>query len=80
MHQVGFSLHDCIERHGQQYIKFSFLIYLFIYCPLFNKVVSISRCVESNYEMMIDYEYGKNVDESSHVNIRCTVLAFVWRK
>ena len=22
MHQVGFSLHDCIEMHGQQNIKF----------------------------------------------------------
>jgi hypothetical protein len=80
VHQVSFSLHDYIERHGQQYLKFSFFIYLFVYYPLFNNSVIISSCAESNYEMMIDYEYGKNVDGSSHVNVWCTVSAFVWRK
>jgi len=80
VHQVGLSLHDCIEMHGQQYIKFSYLIYLFIYYPLFNNALIISSSVESNYEMMIDYEYGKNVDGSSHVKVCCAVSSFVWRK
>jgi len=27
VHEVGFSLHDCIEMRGQQNIKFSYWIY-----------------------------------------------------
>jgi hypothetical protein len=55
-----------------------FLIYLIKYLLfLFNNTVSISGCVESNFDMMMDNEYEKDVEGSSHVKVWCTVLTFV---